>query len=816
MALPITITDAGRAEIINAQNTGTGPVTITEIGFGTGQYTPLKTRTALQAQVKRVGSIAGQAVAADTIHVMALDESSSSYNVGEFGLFSDKGTLIAVYSQPAASGWIIQKAGPSTLLLATDIILESLNATSLTFGDISFINPPATTTVQGVVELATPEETQAGTDAARVVTPAGLKSLTATTTRAGLVQLNDSLSSLSTSQALTAAQGKKLQDEKQPKDQTLTALAGLVTAANQLIYATGADAFATTNLTAFARTLLDDVDAATALATLGAAPLNSPTLTGEPKAPTPLPSDSDTSIATTAFVRAAMAAFGVGAQGASFLATPSTIGGADTTTDWNSITSPGWWRKVLGTANPNNPGGGTAHWYCLVLEYGGTGNCTQVAFPYGTNAGAGTVKWRSCYNGAWSVWNELWHSSNLTKQFSAADLTSDSLARVDTVRRRLGAPGNLYTERVILLHPLYQSTLLRQFLVDGKITATRGYTNAGNVLHSVEVTSQAAYNSHDTMVYGLDGTGGVTWEVVSCTYGGVKYAALKMPYQASAFGGGIFFEGQVLGDDSNCLAIIDYFSYNTGVVNSEINNSIAPLSARNNFQVGGKSVFHTGNVPAFIQTLLDDADAATARATLGANNASNLNAGGVSIDLLPGAVRNQTQGSTIQDPNSATDPVILTNHANSPSASLYWHITTTFYSTISATGNRGQVAVSYNAGATQVYARNCFNSSWTPWVRCDAGGVSVPKNTASLGASGWSRDGDTGLIMQWGNNAVSASGTLITLPMTFPNAFVHLGATQNLAAGEFDEVTAVKVGTSQMRIYSTNAGGSVDWLAIGY
>ncbi len=216
MALPITITDAGRAEIINAQNTGTGPVTITEIGFGTGQYTPMKTRTALQAQVKRVSSIAGQAVAADTIHVMALDESSSSYNVGEFGLFSDKGTLIAVYSQPAASGWIIQKAGPSTLLLATDIILESLNATSITFGDISFINPPATTTVQGVVELATPEETQTGTDASRAVTPAGLKSLTGSTTRAGLVQLNNTLTSTSTSQALTAAQGKKLQAEKLP------------------------------------------------------------------------------------------------------------------------------------------------------------------------------------------------------------------------------------------------------------------------------------------------------------------------------------------------------------------------------------------------------------------------------------------------------------------------------------------------------------------------------------------------------------------------------------------------------------------------
>lgn len=268
MALPITITDAGRAEIINAQNTGTGPVTITEIGFGTGQYTPTKTRTALQAQVKRVSSIAGQAVAADTIHVMALDESSDAYNVGEFGLFSDKGTLIAVYSQPAASGWIIQKAGASTLLLATDIILESLNATNITFGDISFINPPATTTVQGVVELATPEETQAGNDGSRAVTPAGLKSLTASTSRAGLVQLNNTLTSSSTSHALTAAQGKKLQDEKQPLDTTLTALAALVTAANKLIYATGVDTFALADLTAFARTLLDDADAAAARATL--------------------------------------------------------------------------------------------------------------------------------------------------------------------------------------------------------------------------------------------------------------------------------------------------------------------------------------------------------------------------------------------------------------------------------------------------------------------------------------------------------------------------------------------------------------------
>jgi hypothetical protein len=63
--------------------------------------------------------------------------------------------------------------------------------------------------------------------------------------------------------------GAELDAEKQPVDATLTALAALVTVADRLIYATGADAFALTTFTAYARTLLDDVDASTARGTLG-------------------------------------------------------------------------------------------------------------------------------------------------------------------------------------------------------------------------------------------------------------------------------------------------------------------------------------------------------------------------------------------------------------------------------------------------------------------------------------------------------------------------------------------------------------------
>lgn len=182
----IVITSAGLAEIINAEHNGTAPVLIKEIGYGTGQYEASADQTALKKEFKRLSSLSGGSVGDNVIHMTAQDSSDDAYTVTEVGLYTDKGTLFAVYSQTIP---ILQKASQSQSLLAIDIIASAFDATSIVFGDTNFHNPPATTATLGVVELATEPEVLAGTDATRVITPAVLAKRTSTTSRTGLIKL---------------------------------------------------------------------------------------------------------------------------------------------------------------------------------------------------------------------------------------------------------------------------------------------------------------------------------------------------------------------------------------------------------------------------------------------------------------------------------------------------------------------------------------------------------------------------------------------------------------------------------------------------
>ncbi|MDJ3787225.1 phage tail protein [Salmonella enterica] len=253
--LIFTITDAGRQAIINASNTGTEKVEIKSVGIGSSYYITSPEQTDIHDGIKRITSIGGAVISPDTIHVSAKDDSPDEYVVHTVGLYTDKNILFAVYSRQMP---IINKSSATVMLISSDITFKSLDTANITFGDVVFINPPASESVVGVSRFATAEEVEEGLDPAIAVSAKRLKG--ELDKKANL----DSPNLTGTPTAPTTAESDNSQK------------------------------IATT---AFIKQVL-----------LAYAKLASPNFTGKPTAPTADQSSNDTQLATTAFVRSAIAA----------------------------------------------------------------------------------------------------------------------------------------------------------------------------------------------------------------------------------------------------------------------------------------------------------------------------------------------------------------------------------------------------------------------------------------------------------------------------------------------------------------------------
>ncbi|MBW9946784.1 phage tail protein [Escherichia coli] len=361
--LLFTMTDAGRQELVNANKTGTNKVEIVSVGLGSRYYVTSTSQTNITNEIKRLTTIGGKVVSPDTIHVTAKDDSKDEYVVHTIGLYTNKGTLFAIYSQEQT---IINKASSTIALISSDIAIKTLDTKNITFGDIEFINPPATETVVGVARFANEQEIDAGTDDSLAVSAKRLKQAIvkheqsrnhpdATLTSKGFVQLSSATNSASETLAATPKAVKAAYDlanAKYTAQDATTARKGIVqlssatNSTSETLAATPKAVKAAYDLAAgkapsnhthsweqitnvpvasltvrgitqlsSATNSTSETLAATSKAvkvvmdeTNKKAPLNSPALTGTPTTPTAPKGTNNTQIASTAYVMAAIAA----------------------------------------------------------------------------------------------------------------------------------------------------------------------------------------------------------------------------------------------------------------------------------------------------------------------------------------------------------------------------------------------------------------------------------------------------------------------------------------------------------------------------
>lgn len=102
------------------------------------------------------------------------------------------------------------------------------------------------------------------------VTATSNGSLVAYTIPAGYLAAANNLSDVLVAATARTNLGLAIGTNVQAYDAGLLSIAAATTAADKMLYTTALDVYAVTDLTSFARTLLDDANAATALATLGA------------------------------------------------------------------------------------------------------------------------------------------------------------------------------------------------------------------------------------------------------------------------------------------------------------------------------------------------------------------------------------------------------------------------------------------------------------------------------------------------------------------------------------------------------------------
>jgi hypothetical protein len=173
-------------------------------------------------------------------------------------------------------------------------------------------------------------------------------------------------------------------------------------------------------------------------------------------------------------IRTTLAAYGI-----TDAVRSKTDGGVvDTATNWNTVSAPGRNPKLLGGDNPNGPNGVAGAFFYAEVLYHAASAWTQLAYPYATSwEGAGSIYFRSYYNGTWYPWRTLQHSGHYALKTEAEAGTASKL----------------------LMSPLAVSQAIASHAPPGFISGLSLGVNAANPNTDIDVEAGRARDSTDTV-----------------------------------------------------------------------------------------------------------------------------------------------------------------------------------------------------------------------------------------------------------------------------------------------------------------------------
>lgn len=171
----LTITQAGKQALINAQHNGTAATKIVSIGITDVHFDIHNPGVSLSNEIKRITSMGGSVTGPTTISVSMRDETNDMYSLRGIGLYLEDGTLFAVFSE---SNVLLEKASATVVMIQFDFVItdSDVDLSLIHFGDVLFDNPPATEARMGVAKLATEAQAKALTERGPyIMTPGRVK-----------------------------------------------------------------------------------------------------------------------------------------------------------------------------------------------------------------------------------------------------------------------------------------------------------------------------------------------------------------------------------------------------------------------------------------------------------------------------------------------------------------------------------------------------------------------------------------------------------------------------------------------------------------